>query len=120
MTEKYVILIQEPEWDPEQAADADWEAMWAQHHAFSAAVTAAGGTVTGGEALESPRNAFRVDGFGTGTTVATDGPFGETKEIVSGFYQIEVPDGTDVRTLTGLVPTSGWVEVYPVMELPEG
>lgn len=120
MSKQYVILIREPEWSAEQVAAADeaaWAAMWAQHNAFSAAVAAAGGKVTASEALEPPAAGFRVDGYG-GSPVFTDGPFGETKEIVSGFYEIEIPDDADVRALAALCPTEGWVEVYPVMDLP--
>lgn len=118
MSKQYVILIHEADWSAEQVAQADWEAMWAQHGAFSAAVAAAGGKVVGGDALEPPAAGFRVDGFGSGTPVFTDGPFGETKEIVSGFYEVEVPDDADIRSLCALCPTTGWVEVYPVMALP--
>ena len=117
MPQQYVILIREPEWDHSQVTEAEWAEMWAQHNAFSAAVAAAGGKVVGGDALDPTTQSFRVSGFG-GTPVFTDGPFGETKEIVSGFYQIELPDGTDVRPIAALCPTAGDVEVRAVMDLP--
>jgi hypothetical protein len=49
------------------------------------------------------------------SAVFTDGPFGETKEILTGFYKLGVKDEAQARELAALCPTSGWIDLYPVM-----
>ena len=41
----------------------------------------------------------------------TDGPYAETKEIVLGFYLLEVADDAQARELAALCPTIGYVEL---------
>ncbi|HEY2557773.1 MAG TPA: hypothetical protein VGI08_11755 [Diaminobutyricibacter sp.] len=48
--------------------------------------------------------------------VFTDGPFTEIKEYVTGYYKIGVRDAAQARELAALVPTGGWVELFPVMD----
>jgi len=48
--------------------------------------------------------------------VFTDGPFGEVKEVVTGYYKIGVKDAAQARELAAMVPTSGHIELYPVMD----
>jgi hypothetical protein len=123
MANQYVILIMEPAWSGVEAADPDydWDEAWSQHNAFRDAVAAAGGQVLDGDALAPPKWAFRVDPAKAGEQhpLITDGPFAETKEIVAGYYKIELPDDADVRAVAATCPTDGWLEVYPVAELPD-
>ena len=46
-----------------------------------------------------------------GERVVTDGPFAETKEIVLGFYLLEVADVAQARELAALCPTMGHVDL---------
>ncbi|MFP5071433.1 YciI family protein [Pseudonocardia nantongensis] len=88
------------------------------HEEFMAAVTAAGASVVGGEALERSSTASTVRrGGGTGPLV-TDGPFADTKEALGGFYVIDAPD-LDVALRLAAACPSGNVEVRPVMEMPD-
>ncbi len=116
MTEKFVILIVEPEWDPSTATQEDWAAAMAAHGAFAAAVEAAGARILGGEALMPPRASTRITpADGSRPVVFTDGPFPEVKEVVSGFYTLEVADREQALALAAQCPTGGYVEVTPVM-----
>lgn len=116
MTEQYVILIHEPEWDPATVTQEDWAVAMAAHGAFAAAVEAAGATILGGDALMPPRASTRITpAQGSRAAVFTDGPFPEVKEVVSGFYKIEVSDRDQALALAALCPTTGYVEVTPVM-----
>ena len=89
MTKEYIILIREPEWDSSQVSEEQWAAAMQEHGAFMQAVAAAGAQLLGGDALESSAKAVRIQPARDGQpAVYTDGPFTETKEVVSGFYKI--------------------------------
>jgi hypothetical protein len=49
--------------------------------------------------------------------VYTDGPFGETKEIISGYYKFSAKDDAAARALAALCPTDGWIELSPVADV---
>ena len=67
---------------------------------------------------------------GTATTVRvrddervlSDGPFAETKEMLGGYYVVDVPDLDTAIDWASRMPHVGHgsVEVRPVMELPTG
>ncbi len=117
MSDKYLILIKEPEWDPATVSQDDWARMSAAHGAFAEAVIAAGATVAGGEALKPTAEASIITPARNGQpAVFTDGPFTETNEVVSGFYLIEADGAEKAKELAALCPTGGWIEFYPVMD----
>ncbi len=121
MAEEYIVLIHEPEWDPSQVAEADWKAVSEAHAAFAQAVQDAGAQMLGGDALMPTSTAVRiVPAHGDSPAVFTDGPFTETKEVVTGFYKLGVKDAAQARELAALVPTGGWVELFPVMDTSTG
>ncbi|MCU1551483.1 MAG: hypothetical protein JWR36_2043 [Glaciihabitans sp.] len=117
MTEQFVIFIVEPEWDPATVTEEDWGKAMQAHAAFSQAVTEAGAEILGGDALSGQKSAVRIDPARDGSpAVFTDGPFGETKEVVTGFYKIGAKDTAQARELAALCPTDGWIELYPVLD----
>ena len=52
-----------------------------------------------------------------GETLVTDGPFAETKEMLGGYYLIDVPDLDGALAWAAKIPNVGYgsVEVRPVM-----
>jgi hypothetical protein len=56
-----------------------------------------------------------------GETVVSDGPFAETKEVLGGYYLVDVPDLDEALRWAERIPSApyGSVEVRPVMELPD-
>ncbi len=117
MPVEYVAFIVESEWDPTAVTEEQWTAVMLQHRAFAEAVEAAGARLLGGDALQPPSTAVRIDRSGPGDHVVfTDGPFGEVREIVTGYYKIGVRDAAQARELAALIPTSGHVDLYPVMD----
>jgi len=117
MTEQYIVLIREPEWDPAAVTESDWQSAMQAHGAFAEAVAAAGAEILGGDALQPTATAVSIVPAKDGKpAVFTDGPFTELKEVVTGFYKLGVRDQAQARELAALVPTGGWVELYPVME----
>ncbi len=116
----YVLLLNGTEdWKPEDYTGADFAAEMELHNAFQAAVVAAGGKVTSGEALEPSTSAVRITAPGTAAPVFTDGPFTELKEIVNGYYQFEAPDFETAKRLAAMVPAQSSLlfAVYDLSQL---
>jgi hypothetical protein len=54
-----------------------------------------------------------------GERTVTDGPFAETKEIVGGFFAIDLPDLDEAIRLAALIPAAketGAIEIRPVLQ----
>ncbi|MFF2051394.1 YciI family protein [Leifsonia sp. NPDC058194] len=117
MSEEYVLLIREPDWDPASMSAEDWEAGMAGHRAFQEAVAAAGEKILAMNALQPVSAATKITPRAGGAPLITDGPFGETREVVTGFYGFTASSPEQARELAALVPTAGWVELYPVLVL---
>jgi hypothetical protein len=112
---QYALLIYgDPTASPaENSPEAQTEfAAWMT---YTQALTEAG-VIRGGEALNPISTATTVRERG-GETLTTDGPFAETKEILGGFYVIDVPDLDTALGWAARMPNikHGTVEVRPVM-----
>jgi hypothetical protein len=118
MSDEYMIIIIEPEWDYAGTPQAQIDAELEGHKAFQAAVTAAGQRITGGEPLRAQAEAFRIRPSADGP-VYTDGPFGETREVVTGFYTFTADSVEQARELAALVPTGGWLDVHPILDMAD-
>src|SRR3954471_8914673 len=75
-----------------------------------------GGVMAAGDALQPIDTATTVR-VRDGETVVTDGPFAETKEVLGGYYILDVPDLDAALKWAAKIPnvTYGSVEVRPVM-----
>jgi len=78
------------------------------------------GALKGGNALEAIDTATTVR-VRDDETIVSDGPFAETKEILGGYYLIDVPDLDAALGWAAKMPNIayGSVEVRPVWEIPE-
>ena len=103
-------------------ADVDWtepehaEEM-AEYREFG---QAAATVIRGGQALypTSTATTVRVVGGKGGDVLTTDGPYTETKEVLTGFYLLECADLDEAIALAAKIPaawTGGVVEVRPVI-----
>jgi hypothetical protein len=74
------------------------------------------GALRGGEALQGLDTATTVRER-DGEVLSTDGPFAETKEMLAGFYLVDVEDLDAALSWAARMPniTYGSVEVRPVM-----
>lgn len=114
----YLVFIVEPEWDPAETSETEWAATADAHRAFSQAVRDAGCQVLDGDALQPPAAAVRIQPATDGhPAIFTDGPFGETKELVTGYYKITARDLAQARELAALCPTGGHIEVWPILDV---
>jgi hypothetical protein len=76
-------------------------------------------TTLGGEQLQAAVTATTVR-VADGELLTTDGPFVETKEVLGGFYLIDVANLDDALEFAAAVPAArrgGAVEVRPIVEM---
>jgi hypothetical protein len=114
---QYMLLIYG---DPANAPGPDeLEAQHAHWMRYTDEVQQSGAMVSGA-ALEPTETATTVR-VRDGETDLTDGPFAETKEILGGYYLLDVPDLDAALALASRMPNIDWgsVEVRPVMVLSE-
>jgi hypothetical protein len=115
---QYAALVYEP-------GDPDWstldspekEQTMGEYGAFGAAAAA---VLRGGAALYPTTTAttVRVTGGKGGEVVTSDGPFAETKEVLTGFYLMECADLDEAVRWAAQIPgawTAG-IEVRPVID----
>jgi hypothetical protein len=112
---QYALLIYgDPAAAPAQDSP-EGEAEFAAWMSYTQALTDAG-VMRGGEALNPTPSATTVRER-NGETLTTDGPFAETKEILIGFYVVDVPDIDTALGWAARMPNikHGTVEVRPTM-----
>jgi hypothetical protein len=110
---QYMLLIYTPaEGSPSPEAMAAEMPRWQE---YTEALRAAG-AMAAGDALQPVETATTVR-VRNGETMVTDGPFAETKEILGGYYIIDVPDLDAALGWAARIPSAprGSVEVRPVM-----
>jgi len=114
-TMRYLLLIysEEPTSAPEPA---EAEKVMQEYWAYSQALNEAG-VMQGGEALEPSRTATTV-AVRDGERIVTDGPFAETREVLGGYYLLDVPDREAAQDWAARCPGAkyGRIEVRPIME----
>jgi hypothetical protein len=111
---KYAILLFD---SPENWVGVGETEMQSLHAAFMAVADApeayGGAQLQPGETAKTLR---KVDG----ELLVTDGPFAETKEVLSGFYLVEADSEERALELAAQVPTvsqmGGAIEVRPIVE----
>lgn len=111
---RYMLLLcgEEPASPPSQAElDAEMAEWWA----FDSEINQAG-VVVSSEALQPTQTATTIRVKGD-ERIVTDGPFAETREVLGGYYVVDVPDLDTALDWAAKTPSakSGSVEVRPVM-----
>jgi hypothetical protein len=109
---KYALLIYTTPGMVDHFSNGEFEAMSAEYYALRDEPTC----LDGGQ-LAEPANAttVRVD---DGTTLTTDGPFAETKEVFAGYYVFELDNLDAAIDMAARIPAArlgGSVEVRPLM-----
>jgi hypothetical protein len=103
---KYVLLIHD---DPSRQDDLTPEYM-----TFTKSILESG-EMLGGDKLQGAETATSVR-VRDGRTTTTDGPFAETKEVLGGYYIVDVKDLDRALELAAQIPSAryGTVEVRPI------
>jgi hypothetical protein len=79
----------------------------------------ASGALLAGEGLHSSSEGARVD-FAAGAQSVTDGPFAETKELIAGFWILQVASRDEAISWAKRVPvTDGRIEVRRVYDVAD-
>ncbi|WP_404385511.1 YciI family protein [Knoellia locipacati] len=103
MSPRYVVLLPGDESAWEQAPQEHRDAVYARHDEFGRQLRANGHTVVGGAELTHSREAKVVRADADGNVLVSDGPFAETAEQLTGYYEVETDDLDDLLQLVGLV-----------------
>jgi hypothetical protein len=117
---KYLILVHQNRNAREQFASFPAEVQAAGLAAYQKlnADLVASGEYVASEALDADTTATVVRG-GNGSYVQTDGPFAETKEMLAGFYLVDVASRDRAVEIAQQIPEvqagAAAIEVRPVM-----
>jgi hypothetical protein len=112
---RYILLI----YTEEPTADVPDDVMaseFGEYAAFSELLRTRG-AYEAGEALQPTATATTVR-VTDGQTVATDGPYAETKEALGGFYLVEAADLDEAIDYAARIPGArhGAIEIRPIFE----
>jgi hypothetical protein len=112
---KFLLLLYSPPDVRESGEAASMETWFAYTDELQKS-----GALLAGDALQPLDTATTVR-VRDGETVITDGPFAETKEMLGGYYLIDVADRDAALAWAAKVPNApyGSVEVRPVMEFDQ-
>lgn len=115
---EYLLLIVEEEGIRDTWSQEEQQADMQKWFAYTRELEESG-AMRGGNALQPSATATTVRVQPDGETLTTDGPFAETKEIINGYYLIEVDDLDQAIHWAEKLPTLGAVEVRPVVDMSE-
>jgi hypothetical protein len=117
---QYMLLIYDDPTVTPASDTPEGQAEFAGWMSYSAQMAEAG-AMKGGDALHPGDTATTVRVRG-GERVVSDGPFAETKELLGGYYLIDVPDLDTALEWASKAPhiEHGSVEVRPVMVFDQG
>ena len=112
---QYMLLIYSPPTDWSSISTEEQQRVMQAYFSFSEELSAAGKMVAG-DALQDISTATSVR-VRDGETLTTDGPFAETKEILGGYYLIDVDTLDEALEWAAKLPGSwdGTVEVRPLV-----
>ena len=111
---KYMLLIYT---DPSAFDPAQGEKIYGEYMAFTQEIMDSGELVAG-DPLEPAETATTVRER-NGKRTSTDGPFAETKEVLGGYYVVDVKDLDRAVELAAKLPDSrtGSIEIRPVRDM---
>ena len=110
---EYVVFIWDDEQSWERADPRTVEATMAAHREFMARH---GAVLRGGNRLHPSAASTSIRHAADGGVSISDGAFAETKEVIGGYYLIEVLDLDEALRIAAEVPAPfGGVEVRPVL-----
>jgi hypothetical protein len=112
---QYMLLIYNDPQGWESMSEAERGEIYNAYGTFTAELQASGKMVAG-DALQATDTATSVR-VRDGETLTTDGPFAETKEVLGGYYLIDVESLDEALEWGSKVPGAryGTIEVRPVV-----
>jgi hypothetical protein len=112
---QYMLLIYNDPHTWESMPENERGEIYNAYGTFTAELQGSGKMVAG-DALQAPDTATSVR-VRDGETLTTDGPFAETKEVLGGYYLIDVETLDEALEWGAKIPgaTYGTIEVRPVV-----
>jgi hypothetical protein len=112
---KYMLLIAG---DPSAVSEESDDEIFAEYGKFTQEILDSGEMVAG-DPLQGVETATTVR-VRDGKRTTTDGPYAETKEVLGGYYIVDVNDLDRAIELAAKIPAArlGCIEVRPIMDLP--
>ncbi|MGZ2748443.1 YciI family protein [Burkholderia stagnalis] len=105
----YMLLIVEPTGQRAERTLAEGQALYARMQDFAAGLKARG-VLRAVESLEASERGTRVQ-VRDGETRLIDGPFAEAKEMVGGFFLVDVDTHAQALELARQCPAAQWCTV---------
>lgn len=112
---EYLVLLPGDESAWERLPMEQRQATYQRHEDFARLLGERGHTILGGAELEHSREARVVRGTLDDVQV-TQGPYAETVEQLSGYYQVRTEDLDDLLRVCGLLAGNEGVEVRRVVD----
>ena len=116
---RYMLLIYTGEGAGPEPNSDEAKAEMAEWFAYTEALQESG-VLLGGDPLHGPDTAVTVRSH-NGEVQTTDGPFAETKEVLGGYYMVDVETAEEAIAWGAKIPSAryGSIEVRQVLELSE-
>jgi hypothetical protein len=112
---QYLLLIHDDEAAWQSFSDEVREGYMREYFAYTEELRATGALVDANQL--QPSSTATVVHVADGKTLTTDGPFAETKEVLGGYYLIDVETLDEALEWAAKIPSarSGHIEVRPVV-----
>jgi hypothetical protein len=115
---QYLLLINDEESVWESMSEEERTGYYGEYMQYTAELRARG-VYVGGNQLQ-PAATATVVSVRAGETIVSDGPFAETKEVLGGYYLIDVETLDEALEWAAKIPSAryGHIEVRPVVMRP--
>jgi hypothetical protein len=105
----YLLLIMEPRGQRQARTDEEGRALYERMLRFSDALKARG-VLRASQSLKTDTEGVRVH-VRDGKRTLVDGPFSEAKEMVGGYFILDVESRDEAVAIAGEVPAAEWATV---------
>jgi hypothetical protein len=115
---QYMLLIYDSEDVWRTMSEEDQRTVMGEYRAYTEALKSSGKYVAG-DALQ-PTNTAKSVRVRDGEVDQTDGPFAETKEVLGGYYLVDVDSEDEALEWAAKIPSAkfGTIEVRPIVVFP--
>ena len=116
---QYMLLIYDAESAWQDMSEEEQSQVMGEYFAYTEELRGSGAHVAG-NALQPITTAHSVR-VRDGERAVTDGPFAETKEILGGYYLVDVASEDEAFDWAAKIPSARWgtIEVRPVVVFPD-
>jgi hypothetical protein len=106
---QFMLLIHEPRGQRQARTEAEGREAYARMVRFSEDLSARG-VLRASQSLKSDTDGVRVQ-VRDGKRALVDGPFAEAKEMVGGYFLIDVGSRDEAVEIAGQIPAAQWATV---------